>query len=286
MHDLIHDLATSLFSASTSSSYIREINAKSYTHKMSIGFAEVVSSYSPSLLNRCVSLRVLNLSRSKLGQLPSSIGDLVHLRYLDLSRNIFRSLPENLCKLQNLQTLNLRYCVLLSCLPKQTSKHSNFYFGNLKGLLKKEGEEQFLVLEASLNALEHLGIECCVALERLPEEGLKGLTSLRELSLQKCKILKCLPEGLQHLTALTNERSIFIILLHNVKSIHSTCCCLVKVVFFVVVKDVPTEGCYKKYSSPTGMEQAPDSRISSKACIKLFIHWIQADPNGQDCRKV
>ncbi|XP_060204999.1 putative disease resistance protein RGA4 [Lycium barbarum] len=122
MHDLIHDLATSLFSASASSSNIREIKGKDYTHMMSIGFAKVVSSYSPSLLKQFVSLRVLNLSYSKLDQIPSSIGDLAHLRYLDLSRNNIRSLPKRLCKLQNLQTLDLHNCYSLSCLPKQTSK--------------------------------------------------------------------------------------------------------------------------------------------------------------------
>ncbi|XP_060207754.1 putative disease resistance protein RGA3 [Lycium barbarum] len=124
MHDLVHDLATSLFSASTSSSNIRETNLKNcYNDMMSIGFAELVSSYSPSLLKKFVSLRVLNLSGSGIKQLPSSIGDLVHLRYLDLSHNMdICCLPKRLCKLQNLQTLSLNYCRKLSCLPKQTSK--------------------------------------------------------------------------------------------------------------------------------------------------------------------
>ncbi|KAL3330804.1 hypothetical protein AABB24_034564 [Solanum stoloniferum] len=131
MHDLIHDLATSLFSANTSSSNIREINANYDGYMMSIGFAEVVSSYSPSLLQKFVSLRVLNLRNSDLNQLPSSIGDLVHLRYLDLSHNIrIHSLPKRLCKLQNLQTLDLHNCYSLSCLPKQTSK-----LGSLRNLL-------------------------------------------------------------------------------------------------------------------------------------------------------
>ncbi|KAM3397284.1 putative disease resistance protein RGA3 [Capsicum galapagoense] len=122
MHDLIHDLATSLFSASTSSSNIREINSEDYKNRMSIGFAEVVSSYSPSLLKTSISLRVLNLSSLGIKQLPSSIGDLIHLRYLDMSHNDFCSLPESLCKLQNLKTLDLRKCFYLTCLPKQTSK--------------------------------------------------------------------------------------------------------------------------------------------------------------------
>nr|Q7XA40.2 RecName: Full=Putative disease resistance protein RGA3; AltName: Full=Blight resistance protein B149; AltName: Full=RGA1-blb [Solanum bulbocastanum]AAP45165.2 Disease resistance protein RGA3, putative [Solanum bulbocastanum]AAR29070.1 blight resistance protein RGA1 [Solanum bulbocastanum] len=132
MHDLIHDLATSMFSASASSRSIRQINVKddedmmfivtNYKDMMSIGFSEVVSSYSPSLFKRFVSLRVLNLSNSEFEQLPSSVGDLVHLRYLDLSGNKICSLPKRLCKLQNLQTLDLYNCQSLSCLPKQTSK--------------------------------------------------------------------------------------------------------------------------------------------------------------------
>ncbi|XP_049362300.1 disease resistance protein RGA2-like [Solanum verrucosum] len=123
MHDLIHDLATSLFSASASSSNIREINVKGYPHRMmSIGFAELVSFYSPSLWQKFVSLRVLNLGYSKFKKLPSSIGDLVHLRYLNLSSNNICSFPKQLCKLQNLQTLDLQYCTRIYRLPKETSK--------------------------------------------------------------------------------------------------------------------------------------------------------------------
>ncbi|KAM3322430.1 putative disease resistance protein RGA4 [Capsicum chacoense] len=130
MHDLIHDLATSLFSSSTSSSNTREIKVNCYGDTMSIGFAEVVSSYCPSLLKKFLSLRVLNLSYSELEELPSSIGDLVHLRYLNMCGNNICSLPKRLCKLQNLQTLDLRYCNSLSCMPKQTSK-----LGSLRNLL-------------------------------------------------------------------------------------------------------------------------------------------------------
>ncbi|XP_006352944.1 putative disease resistance protein RGA1 [Solanum tuberosum] len=123
MHDLIHDLATSLFSARASNSNIREINVKKYSDIKSIGFAAVESSYSHLLVENFVSLRVLNLRYLELNQLPSSIGDLVHLRYMDLSYNReMCSLPKQLCKLQNLQTLDLQYCISLCCLPKETSK--------------------------------------------------------------------------------------------------------------------------------------------------------------------
>ncbi|XP_049385913.1 putative disease resistance protein RGA1 [Solanum stenotomum] len=161
MHDLIHDLATSLFSASASSNNIREINVKGYPHMMSIGFAKVVSSYSHSHLQKFVSLRVLNLSYIGLEQLPSSIGDLVHLRYLNLSGNdSIRSLPKQLCKLQNLQTLDLHGCWSLCCLPKETSK-----LGSLRNLLL-DGCNSLTCMPpriASLTCLKTLG---CFAVGR------------------------------------------------------------------------------------------------------------------------
>ncbi|KAK4728191.1 hypothetical protein R3W88_021179 [Solanum pinnatisectum] len=98
---------------------------------MSVEFAERVCFASPSLLQKFVSLRVINLRNLLLKQLPSSIGDLVHLRYWNLSGNIrIHTLPKQLCKLQNLQTFDLHGCQLLSCLPKQTSK-----LGSLRNLL-------------------------------------------------------------------------------------------------------------------------------------------------------
>ncbi|PHT58627.1 putative disease resistance protein RGA4 [Capsicum baccatum] len=180
MHDLIHDLATSLFSASSSSSNIREINVKGYMHMTSIGFTEVVPSYSPSLLKKFASLRVLNLSYSKLEQLPSSIGDLVHLRYLDLSRNNFHSLPERLCKLQNLQTLDLHNCYSLSCLPKKTSK-----LGSLRNLLLDDCP--LTSMPPRIGLLTHLKTLGCFIVGRAKEvkviEALKPHRNLKHLEI-------------------------------------------------------------------------------------------------------
>nr|WKW55433.1 Rpi-blb1 [Solanum bulbocastanum] len=154
MHDLIHDLATSLFSANTSSSNIREINKHSYTHMMSIGFAEVVFFYTLPPLEKFISLRVLNLGDSTFNKLPSSIGDLVHLRYLNLYGSGMCSLPKQLCKLQNLQTLDLQYCTKLCCLPKETSK-----LGSLRNLLL-DGSQSLTCMPpriGSLTCLKTLG---------------------------------------------------------------------------------------------------------------------------------
>ncbi|KAL8493633.1 hypothetical protein ACS0TY_024714 [Phlomoides rotata] len=62
-------------------------------------------------------LRVLDLSRTGLLELPDSIGCLKHLRYLNLSENGFIKLPESLANLFGLQTLRLEQCFKLHELP-------------------------------------------------------------------------------------------------------------------------------------------------------------------------
>ncbi|XP_059315134.1 putative disease resistance protein RGA3 [Lycium ferocissimum] len=151
MHDLIHDLATSLFSTNTRSSKIRQVRVAE-KNIMSIGFAEEVPSYSPLLLKRFASLRVLDMKFSKVEQLSSSIGDLIHLRLLNLFGSSIRSLPKRLCKLQNLQTLDLSCCISLSYLPKQTS---------------------------TLRSLRNLLFKCCLLTSMPPRIG--SLTCLKTL---------------------------------------------------------------------------------------------------------
>ncbi|MCH80108.1 NBS-LRR resistance protein [Trifolium medium] len=51
-------------------------------------------------------------------------------------------------------------------------------------------------------ALEHLGIHHCCELESLPEQMWEGLQSLRTLEIAFCEGLRCLPEGIRHLTSL------------------------------------------------------------------------------------
>ncbi|GMP43424.1 hypothetical protein CsSME_00012790 [Camellia sinensis var. sinensis] len=62
-------------------------------------------------------LRVLNMSRYSITEVPNSVGDLKHLRYLNLSHTSIEELPESLGSLYNLQTLMLRECTRLKKLP-------------------------------------------------------------------------------------------------------------------------------------------------------------------------
>ncbi|MCD7469373.1 hypothetical protein HAX54_008343 [Datura stramonium] len=64
-------------------------------------------------------LRVLNLSRSGIKELPAKIGKLIYLRYLDLSNTNIKALPNSICKLYNLQTFRVSNCFLLKELPDE-----------------------------------------------------------------------------------------------------------------------------------------------------------------------
>ncbi|XP_055960209.1 putative disease resistance protein RGA3 [Mercurialis annua] len=99
-------------------------------------------------------LRVLDLSRSRLGKFPMPISSLKHLRYLDFSNSSIKILPELIISLQNLQTLNLRDCYKLCKLPRGLKYMKN---------------------------LIHLDILGCSSLTYMPGE-IGQLTCLRKLS--------------------------------------------------------------------------------------------------------
>ena len=67
-------------------------------------------------IGRC--LRVLSLSESGITKLTDSIGDLKHLRYLNLTRTKIEEIPDTVCNLYNLETLILIGCERLTRLPE------------------------------------------------------------------------------------------------------------------------------------------------------------------------
>ncbi|CAL5380985.1 unnamed protein product [Camellia sinensis] len=70
----------------------------------------LASNVSLNLLPKLRRLRVLNMSRYYITEVPNSVGDLKHLRYLNLSNTNVEELPKSLGSLYNLQTLMLRGC--------------------------------------------------------------------------------------------------------------------------------------------------------------------------------
>uniref|UniRef100_A0A803LT84 TF-B3 domain-containing protein n=1 Tax=Chenopodium quinoa TaxID=63459 RepID=A0A803LT84_CHEQI len=67
-------------------------------------------------------LQILNLSCTKITELPCSIGHVRGLRYFDLSETLVKNLPETVCHLKELQTLKLKNCCGLITLPKDTTR--------------------------------------------------------------------------------------------------------------------------------------------------------------------
>ncbi|CAL5369638.1 unnamed protein product [Camellia sinensis] len=122
------------------------------------------------------SLFNLEILGSELKILPDKLlqshKDLVSLRLISLYN--LKTLPNQLDCLSSLKLLDLGYCLQLE---------------NLSGL-------------ENLNHLETLYISECDSLTSLPVQGLQGLTSLRSLSIQNCKKLMYLSDGMGYLTAL------------------------------------------------------------------------------------
>ncbi|XP_059439142.1 putative disease resistance protein RGA3 [Corylus avellana] len=152
MHDLMHDLATSVAGSWITTLDDKKRNIDEKARHVSVAYGINISRGVPTLLckaNRmrtflcfglsvednidCDStfssskfLRVLDLHHdftvySTFDSLPnlSSIGKLKHLRYLDLSGNkIMKKLPDSITNLQNLQTLRLSNYIVVAVVYK------------------------------------------------------------------------------------------------------------------------------------------------------------------------
>ncbi|XP_057549905.1 putative disease resistance protein At3g14460 [Amaranthus tricolor] len=99
-------------------------------------------------------LEVLDLSKTNISELPSSLGNLIELRYLNLSNTQIELLPETLNCLIKLETLKLNDCTRLWKLPEGTNK---------------------------LTSLKHLELDVLRQITYMPK-GIGKLTKLETLS--------------------------------------------------------------------------------------------------------
>lgn len=84
-----------------------------------------------SFLSNLTSLKVLDLSRTHIGSVPTSLTQLELLVYLDLSHTAIKELPEALGQLAQLQYLNLWGCERLVSLPSSIGKLKQLQYMDL-----------------------------------------------------------------------------------------------------------------------------------------------------------
>ncbi|KAL9411788.1 hypothetical protein AB3S75_045402 [Citrus x aurantiifolia] len=157
---------------------------------------------SQSFVESCISksqfLRVLDLNGSAIEVCPRKMGNLKHMRRLDLAGNSkIKKLPKSICELQSLQTLNLEGCLELEELPKDIR-----YLVSLRvlGLTTKQKSLQESGIR-SLSSLRWLSISKCRNLEHLFEE-IDQLSLLRTLLIANCPRLISLPPAIKYLSSL------------------------------------------------------------------------------------
>ncbi|KAL5129503.1 putative disease resistance RPP13-like protein 1 [Glycine soja] len=207
MHDLMHDLATSLggdfYFRSEELGKETKINTKtrhlSFTKFNSsvldnsdvVGRAKFLRTFL-SIINfeaapfnneeaQCIIvsklmyLRVLSFCDfQSLDSLPDSIGKLIHLRYLDLSDSSVETLPKSLCNLYNLQTLKLYDCRKLTKLPSDMCNLVNLRHLGIAYTPIKEMPRGM----SKLNHLQHLDF---FVVGKHQENGIKELGGLSNL---------------------------------------------------------------------------------------------------------
>ena len=227
MHDLMHDLASSIVKNECVSMDVNDRVVMERTRHISIYRSFDLNLESLKLLLEAKNLRTLiidapskdgkkvlkliftkflrlrtlrlNLSIDLTVQvLPKSIGKLKHLRYLNIYLFELSFLPNSMTELYNLETLILDGCMSLLKLPRDAKNWRNLRYLSLA--------ENFRLkfLPDSIDEwknLETLILRKCLLLKELPKD-IRKCVKLKHLDLRGCNSLTHSPKGLGELTDL------------------------------------------------------------------------------------
>lgn len=135
-------------------------------------------------------IRSLNLSKTSVKHVPSSIGYLSHLKMFDLTdcRDL-ESLPTSICKLKSLQSLYLSGCSNFKTFPEILEPMERL----VELELDRTAIQKLHSSIENLVALETLHLEMCEDLEDLPD-SIHNISSLDYVSLWRCSKFKPSPQ--------------------------------------------------------------------------------------------
>ncbi|XP_048127779.1 putative disease resistance protein RGA1 [Rhodamnia argentea] len=202
VHDLIHELAISVAQTESSNMKVPTQDISSRTRHVSFPDPSLLPKDEVSgTLSKLSRVRTIFLSEDgSSGEffLESSIGGLKHLRLLSVWGNInIKKLPESICELCNLQCLDLLWCWELEELPADMKNMISLRILWITTKQQRLPENGI----GCLTSLRWLFIGGCENLEAL-FDGIQSLTSLRKLFIGGCPKLASLPQGIKNLKAL------------------------------------------------------------------------------------
>ncbi|KAL9148227.1 hypothetical protein ABFS82_12G028100 [Erythranthe guttata] len=202
MHDLMHDLASSVMRHETC---ILE-HGKTVKSPKTLQILEAGKEGLSSIFSKQICLRALDAKYCITKRLPDLVWKLEHLRYLVLSCYNIKRLPESLTCLQNLQTLKLTSSWMLLELPASLNEMKNLWFLDI---------EHFQSLVCTPPRLGNLTCLRRLSVFIVGPNELHRIDQLKELNLGEKLSIK----GLEYVRNMEDAKSANLMTKKNLKSL-------------------------------------------------------------------